>query len=36
VGALRRSPDGRHIRCIIGRSRAELLGKLQTADVVEP
>jgi hypothetical protein len=34
--ALRRSPDGRHIRCLIGRTRGELLAKLQTADVVEP
>jgi hypothetical protein len=34
--AVRRSGDGRHIRCIIGRSRSELLTKLQTADVVEP
>ena len=34
--ALRRSPDERHIRVIIGPSAAELLEKLATADVVEP
>jgi hypothetical protein len=34
--ALRRSPDGRHIRCLIGRTAGELAAKLATADVVEP
>ena len=34
--ALRRSPDGRQIRCIIGRSAAELMAKLETAETVEP
>jgi hypothetical protein len=30
--AVRKSPDGRHIRCIIGRTTAELAGKLETAE----
>ncbi len=34
--ALRRSPDGRHIRVIIGRDAAELMAKLETAETVEP
>jgi hypothetical protein len=34
--AVRRSQDGRHIRCIIGRTAAELAGKLETAETVEP
>ena len=34
--AVHRSEDGRHIRCLIGRSAAELLAKLETAETVEP
>ena len=34
--AVRRSQDGRHIRCIVGRTAAELAGKLETAETVEP
>ncbi len=34
--ALRRSPDGRSIRVIIGPSAGELLAKLETAETVEP
>lgn len=33
--AMRKSPSGHHIRAIIGPSAAELLDKLETADVVE-
>ncbi len=31
-----RSADGRHIRVIVAHSAAELAGKLETAEVVEP
>jgi hypothetical protein len=31
-----RSPDGRHIRYIVGRSAHELVGMLATAELVEP
>jgi len=34
--AVRRSQDGKHIRCIVARTAGELAGKLETADVVEP
>jgi hypothetical protein len=34
--AVRKSPDGRHIRCIVGRTAAELASKLETAETVEP
>ena len=34
--AVRRSADGRHIRCIVARTAAELVGKLETAETVEP
>jgi hypothetical protein len=34
--AVRKSADGRHIRVIIGPSAAELAGKLETAETVEP
>jgi hypothetical protein len=34
--AVRKSEDGRHIRCIIGRTAAELAGKLEAAEVCEP
>lgn len=31
-----RSEDGRHIRCIVARTAAELAGKLETAETVAP
>jgi hypothetical protein len=34
--AVRKSQDGRHIRCIIARSAAEMISKLETAELVEP
>jgi len=34
--AVRRTPDGRHIRCLVARTTDELAAKLETADVVEP
>ena len=34
--AVRKSPDGRHIRVIIAMSAAELAGKLEAAGVCEP
>jgi len=34
--AERRSPDGHHIRVIVGRSVPELAGKLETAELAEP
>jgi hypothetical protein len=34
--AVHRSEDGRHIRCLVARTPAELLAKLETAETVEP
>ncbi len=34
--AVHRSEDGRHIRCIIGRSAAELMAKLDVAEQAGP
>jgi hypothetical protein len=34
--AVRKTQAGHHVRVLIARSPAELLAKLQTADVVEP
>ena len=34
--AVRKSEDGRHIRCLVARTAAELLAKLETAETVEP
>jgi hypothetical protein len=34
--AVRRSGDGRHIRCIVAHTPAELGAKLGTAETVEP
>jgi hypothetical protein len=34
--AVRKSEDGRHIRCLVARTPAELLAKLATAETVEP
>jgi hypothetical protein len=34
--AVCKSPDGRHIRCIVGRTATELASKLETAETVEP
>jgi hypothetical protein len=35
LSAIRKSGTG-HVRCLIGRTRGDLLEKLRTADVVEP
>ena len=34
--AVHRSEDGRHIRCLVARTPAELLAKLEVAETVEP
>ena len=34
--AVRKSEDGRHIRCLVARTAAELMAKLETAETVEP
>jgi hypothetical protein len=34
--AVRRSPDGRHIRVLVGRDIAALRGKLETVEADEP
>lgn len=34
--ATHRSEDGRHIRCIVERTAAQLIGKLEAAETVEP
>ena len=34
--ATRRSRDGRHIRCIVARTAADLAAKIATADTEEP
>jgi hypothetical protein len=36
VSAEHRSGDGRHIRYLVAHSAAELAGKLETAELVEP
>jgi hypothetical protein len=34
--AVHKSEDGRHIRCLVARTPAELMAKLETAKTVEP
>ena len=36
LSAVKRSADGRHIRCIVARTAAELAAKLEAAEQAEP